>query len=279
MNSNNKILITEFVNNEIIKVYRSINQPLKKKIIDLLFNPKFRLIEFLDSFVLDILNEKYSQTIADKKYDKYLELKYGFSKSEILNLFFKFPKLKKKFLNSIVRDFKNLSMFSYTDISVNQYPTYYYFENAEIIKNQWCVHFTKKNPYDIAKNGFKIGEPDYSELGLTTYTPEKFKTGGYNFGYTLDDYVKNAFWGERPKYGNNLVIFRASGVKAYHRGDREPQFIFWGNTAKNLIPIEKVGKEWIIKNLKINKIIYKNEDVRKVVEWAVNNYNQHKNVI
>ena len=159
------------------------------------------------------------------------------------------------------------------------YPAWSFFDDSpELIKNQWLIHFTK-DAYGIAENGFKYGVDDMSKLGLTTRLSEfDKKYGGYNFAYTLGDFERYGQSGyrEKYKYGGEAVVFNASGIKVWHYGDGEPQVIFYGNTAKNIIPIRfNYEGEFYVQNKK-GRLLYKNEKLSKVVDWIKNNYQQYR---
>jgi hypothetical protein len=165
-------------------------------------------------------------------------------------------------------------------ITDSEYPAWTYFGKPELIKNQWLIHFTD-NAQDIARNGFKYGVDDMTKLGLTTHLGEfDKKYGGYNFAYKLSDFSiygkGNYSHGSGYKYGKEAVVFNASGIKVWHYGDEEPQVIFYGKTAKDIIPI--IGGEnekWEIYN-KDGRILYENDDLKKVVDWLTNNYQQYR---
>ena len=160
------------------------------------------------------------------------------------------------------------------------YPAWSFFDGTpELIKNQWLIHFTK-DAYGIAENGFKYGVDDMSKLGLTTRLSEfDKKYGGYNFAYTLGDferYARSGSYGNKYKYGGEAVVFNASGIKVWHYGDIEPQVIFYGNTAKNIIPIRfNYDDEFYVQSKK-GRVLYKNEKLPKVVDWIKNNYQQYR---
>jgi len=167
----------------------------------------------------------------------------------------------------------------YNELPINDadYPAWSYFDNSPVIvKNQWLIHFTD-NAMGIAKNGFIHGVDDMTRLGLTTRlgTFDK-KYGGYNFSYLLSDfnsYGKNRFG---YKYGKEAVIFNASGIKVWHYGDEEPQVIFYGNTATNIIPIID-GENASFGIFDINdRLIYENDELDKVVNWVTKNFRQYR---
>lgn len=158
------------------------------------------------------------------------------------------------------------------------YPAWSYFDKPELIKNQWLIHFTNDNAQTIAQEGFKYGVDDMTKLGLTTHLGEfDKKYGGYNFAYTLKDFPKYYKSFHNYTYGNQAVIFNASGLKTYHHGDQEPQVIFYGNTAKNIIPLIRGNeKEWAVYS-KNGKQLYEEDNLELVVNWITKNYAQYKN--
>jgi hypothetical protein len=164
-----------------------------------------------------------------------------------------------------------------------EYPAWSYFDdNPQLIKNQWLIHFTN-DADNITKNGFKYGVNDMTKLGLTTHLGEfDKKYGGYNFAYTLNDFKKYGAssygnWSKSGyKYGNEAVIFNASGIKVWHYGDEEPQVIFYGNTAKNIIPITSGENAKFGVFSKNGNLLFENDDLPKIVKWIVNNYQQYR---
>lgn len=162
----------------------------------------------------------------------------------------------------------------------SEYPAWSYFDDSpEIIKNQWLIHFTN-DAQGIAESGFKYGVDDMSKLGLTTHLGEfDKKYGGYNFSYLLSDFPKYAENQMGYKYGDEAVIFNASGLRLWHYGDQEPQVIFYGNTAKDIVPILKGDKAEFAIYSKDGRALYENDDLTKVVNWFVNNYRQYRKAI
>jgi len=167
------------------------------------------------------------------------------------------------------------------NIMASEYPSWAFLDSGEIIKRQWLIHFTDYAD-DIAENGFTRGVYDYTKLGLTTSMGEFEKEhGGYNFAYTLDDFYRYGYDGwSKYKYGSEAVIFQASGIKAWHYSDQEPQVIFFGNTASNIIPLTSgYEADWSIRNQKSGEIIYETDDLRDVVDWVSKNYLQYRRVL
>ena len=167
------------------------------------------------------------------------------------------------------------------NIDDSEYPTWSFFGSPDIIKEQWLVHFTNK-AYDIENKGFTIGTDDINKLGLTTHLSDSEKKyGGYNFAYTIYDFNKYAKswkgWAKVYKYGKEVVIFRCSGVRAQHYSDQEYQTIFWGKLATHINAVERgESKDWAIYNKISGRLLYENDELEKVIDWFVNNYNQYK---
>jgi hypothetical protein len=168
-------------------------------------------------------------------------------------------------------------------IDYAEYPAWSYFtEYPEIIKNQWLIHFTNEAE-NIAKYGFKYGVDDMTKLGLTTQLGDfDKKYGGYNFAFTLEDFDRygRSSYGNSSKsgykYGNEAVIFNASGIKVWHHGDEEPQVIFYGNTAKNIIPITSGEESKFGIYNKNGRLLFEDDDLPKVVKWFTTNYQQYR---
>jgi hypothetical protein len=188
------------------------------------------------------------------------------------------PELYSKFANYLYNKIKNDTL----PIDPSEYPAWSYFDDRPtIVKNQWLIHFTNEAD-DIAMNGFKYGVDEITKLGLTTYLSQIDKEyGGFNFAYLLSDFNRygKAGFGSRGgeyKYGKEAVIFRASGIKTYHYGDEEPQVIFYGNTAKNIIPITPgENNNWAIRHIKTGRIIFESDNLEKIAYWVDRNYPQY----
>jgi len=126
----------------------------------------------------------------------------------------------------------------------------------------WLYHFSDNaDGYEgIISKGFTLGVDEPLYLGLTTYKSKHYE--GYNFAYTQDDverYSKGG-WGSRGKifkYGKWFVMFKAEqAIKAWHYGDQEPQVIFWGSDATDIIlfNIESPDDIYTIANEIVNDI-------------------------
>lgn len=158
-------------------------------------------------------------------------------------------------------------------------PAWSAFDRGKLMQNQWLVHFTdESSAINIVRNGFTKGVDDISQLGWTTHLSDRAKEhGGYNFAFHWTD-VKR--YGSNGKYGDTAVIFMASGVKADHHGDEEPQVVFYGNTAKHRNMIYKSSEtgEWELEATN-GRIIARNERVHEVVDWFVSFYDRFRSVL
>lgn len=166
-------------------------------------------------------------------------------------------------------------------------PTPFFFDSPSIIKTQWLIHLTN-NAYEIWDSGFNVGTVDIQYLGLTTNTKNEYKTGGYNFAYTIDDFMKYGDTGTHKhnfRYGDEAVIFMSSGVRAYHNGDDEYQTIFWGSDAKHIIMLEYGEIEhgenegtdcWFIESNKTHKRLVEKENIKELIDWVNSHYQQYR---
>lgn len=153
----------------------------------------------------------------------------------------------------------------------------------QIVKNQWLIHFSDA-AYEIWESQkFSHGMDDLYHLGYTTYFGEESKKyGGYNFSYDIKDfarYGRGSYSRGRWKYGKAAVVFRASGVKAHHYGDEEPQVIFWGETARNIVLIKESDPgPWgvVTRGLGRNAFI---GELTDAVRWIVANFDQYRRVL
>lgn len=165
-------------------------------------------------------------------------------------------------------------------IDDSEYPAWSYFDdNPKLVKNQWLIHFTD-DAVDIAREGFKFGVDDMTKLGLTTHLGEfDKKYGGYNFAYLIHDfqrYAKGNYYRGKYKYGKEAVVFNASGIKVWHYGDEEPQVIFYGNTARNIIPITSGENYDYAIYGKNGRVLFEHDDLETVVYWLIRNFEQYR---
>ena len=163
-------------------------------------------------------------------------------------------------------------------------PSFLFMDYDSMVKNQWLIHFTD-DAHSISSNGFTQGVDDHMALGLTTHFDNSSKQhGGYNFAYLLSDFMSYGASSRNHsggwKYGNECVVFRASGIKVWHHGDEEPQVIFYGNTATDIVPLTmgeyQSGEDEYTDGWCTPEDYYCHEDLEKVVDWVVNNFGQYR---
>lgn len=203
---------------------------------------------------IEVMIETHDETLAEY----IIQGKYGF---EIKDAFAYYLRLELK------------------DDGLNS-PTWMHLDTPSRITNEWLIHFSD-NAFSIASDGFKHATSDIDSLALTTWQPDRFEKGeeGYCFAYDCDDFENYYKIQGKLKYGNEAVIFRASGVKVWHYGDEEYQVIFWGPNAKDFIYVEECEGGWCVRSIKNGNTIYMGESVVDVVNWAQNNMYQYRNHI
>lgn len=259
--------INEYVTNDEISLMKYLTLPLDEKYVMIAYNYPF----FIEKFLEENDNDEMLRELKDFLNDGGTEYEFVYElRSENNELFKEYG----EWLYGNMVGYNSSSL----DVLPEEMPAWAYFDDqAEIIKNQWLIHFTS-DAYGIAKEGFKYGVNEINKLGLTTYYSEfDKKYGGYNFAYTLDDYKKYSKVGSRYKYGEEVVVFRASGVRVWHNTDEEYQTIFYGNTAKNIIPItDGETKRWGIYSNRSGNLIVEHDDLTKLIQWIIKNYDQYR---
>jgi len=247
--------ILEYLTKDSVSLYHYLKQPGKEK--------KKYLYE-----MYPYLFEKYAD-----KYDLDLEIDYD-NPEDVIDFLSRNPKLKKDFNEYLYKGIIDFNL----PIDDSDYPAWSFFsDNPQIIKNQWLVHFTSDS-LNIYKEGFKYGVEEIDKLGLTTRLADIDKRyGGFNFAYTPYDCSKYSRDRHGYKYGEEVVIFKASGVRVLHYSDQEYQTIFYGDTATNINSITQGENGWGVEsNIDSSIILYENEDLDKVIDWFINNYDQYR---
>lgn len=157
--------------------------------------------------------------------------------------------------------------------------------------NKWLVHFSD-NGWNIFHEGFKYGNEDMTNMGLTNAGSTKGKQhGDYLFAYDIDDAVK---YGSKTrkgtgdfKYGDKAIVFIASGIEFYHYGDEEPQVVFDKKTPKGCFLITKEDLEYddprdykfvIYGHDKKNghKVLASKENLEEALDWCKVNFRQYQ---
>ncbi len=146
----------------------------------------------------------------------------------------------------------------------------------------WLIHFTN-DPWGIARSGFEIGTPDMCRLGLTRWVKDSAKQGGYNFAFEANsrDARRAA---SKKTYGRNAVMFRNSGVQAYHYGDEEHQVIFNGADVypRDIIVLTSSDGDWKVRGHRDTRrgddVLYVGE-FEKCVAWVERNFIQYRHYL
>jgi hypothetical protein len=289
-----KQILNEYVNVNISSLEKYLNSSDDDRAMD--------LINLIDS---DIASGKTVIGIAIENADVY-PFKYDYSKirDEVEEKTFDYVQSKytdfareiKKYIIELDIKPRRENLMMYTTSYLFDYiqpkyrPTWVYYKTpVRLIKNTWLIHSTKKeNVIDILKNGFTRGVSDMKILGLTTKFGDSEKnSGGYIFAHTIDDFVD---YGTRPSFNNsdvvktkygdgyNFIIFRSSGLLAYHKNDAEYQVILDGKTARDFVAVKYVESKWRIVNPKTGKFIFSSSDIHSIPLWVKKNYDQYRKV-
>ncbi len=139
------------------------------------------------------------------------------------------------------------------------------------------VHFSDAS--SIHGSGFKFGvDPsDRHRIALTTnYSDGVRKRGkGFNFAFRAADAKRYAYSrGSEPKYGTSAVMFRANGIRVWHHGDEEPQVIFLGDTAHDIVYLYQ-HDGWCVGERPSGNPIFRADDIDEVIDWVTVNYDQY----
>ena len=258
-----KQYLLEYVSNNIIyfKKYLNMSDDDKGKELAILayYNfPEFVMTEYNKK--IEDFNDPYE---FEKNFPNYFD-KYG------------------KFLYdmSIGNGGRGINMSDY--LTDDMLPAWVYFNDPKIFKTGWVIHFTNSSVHDIAKEGFYSGIQGYENLGLSDYAYKTEGERGYSFAFDVNEFQKFAMdkWDRSSfKYCKQCVVLRTSGIKTWHNGDEEPQVIFWDEDAKDIVPIYETNGTYGVEELNSERIIYQDEDLNKVVEWIIANFDQYHKVI
>lgn len=277
--------LLEHVSNDELYLFKYLNMSDEDKNIDIAYSHKYEFGDYLDHIGLsdfeDIIEDEgiISEYKLDKKSLEYLK---GFINSDDDDDKDFYVESLISINKTIANSFGEYVLNNATDYSSEDLPTWYYLSSPKIIKKQWLIHETDE-PYDIYKNGFTYGTDNMYNLGLTTYYNKESKEfGGYNFAYTLYDFersgtTRNGNGQHNFKYGESIILFKCSGVKAYHIGDEEEQVMFWGNRAEDIIMVEyDDDKElWYIESRLNRKRLVEKNSVIEIAEWVDKHYAQY----
>lgn len=280
---------------KLIKILREVNKKLLKEtsqireyitsdmisIRDYFTTSKEDRIEYLPEEYYYMFDDFVIETDADFEYPKVYDDESG-EEETMFEESYELVEWLKNNNNKIYKEFGNYlyNKIEYNELPIPEaeYPAWTYFDSeVDLVKNQWLIHFTK-DAQGIEASGFKYGVDDMTRVGLTLHLGEfEKKYGGYNFAFRLDRFERSKRkWSDEYKYGSEAVIFRASGIEAWHRGDQEYQVLFYGNTARNIVAIiEGENKRWGIYS-KSGKLLFEDDDLNRVVSWFTKNYTQYR---
>lgn len=152
-----------------------------------------------------------------------------------------------------------------------------------LLKNEWLVHFTN-NAMKIAEEGFVHGVADPKKLGLTVFIPAAEKTGGFNFAYEASDkrFIKVAQRGWHGwRFGEEAVVFRANGIRVWHRTDEQSEVVFWGKSAHDRVALKVLPEDgWCVLSRGGRTMFASDDDsddgLWRCIQWVKNNYEQYR---
>lgn len=260
-----KSLIKEYISNDLIYLKRYLNMSSKEQKIELVYNNPHLVKQFAEEY----FDPQIKKFILQNEYEDY----------EIVDEF------QKKYPNEF-NDFLDWSHRQLVNGKIYEIPTWYVMRFQNIVKNQWLIHFSDNARQIWSDQKFTYGIPteDLDRLGYSTsYKMEYKKGGGFNFAYDINDFAKygrSNYRGNSWKYGKEAVMFKASGIKAYHYGDEEPQVIFVGNSANSIVLLEynKSDGDWMVTS-NLNRIIFRTQTLSDLVDWVISNFDQYKRVL
>lgn len=163
----------------------------------------------------------------------------------------------------------------------DQAPSFMILSYIRDVNNEWLIHYSNQAE-KISKEGFKFGVDKLDNLAYSRDNKNGF-TKGYNFAFAVKDKNDNglAYYElAESTYGNEAVLFQASGVDCYHKNDEQNQVIFLGDTAYNLIYLRKNSeKGWYVCSgkdghpLRYEKRSNKRLRIDQLVSWIIENKN------
>lgn len=158
-------------------------------------------------------------------------------------------------------------------------PAYLYFSGAKIVPPRMLlVHFSD-DAESISREGFIYGHEEMQTLGLTVFLSDRERTRGpgWNFAFFAQG-SEAATCARTGKYGKSAVLFRAGGVSVYHSSDEENQVIFWGETVRDFVLIDRDESSWTIAGRDGDRVFAKGT-YREVFDWVDKNEHQYRRQI
>ncbi len=143
---------------------------------------------------------------------------------------------------------KLLDRFTQSGMDEEQ-PSWRFLDYRGTYPRDWLFHCTDAGQ-DVISEGFIRGVEDVSKLGLTVHLPAVDRSfPGFNFAYPADAFNRYAFDRGSCRYGKNVLLFRAPYVEVWHYTDEEPQAIFWGPSATDIILLTEVSRGYYMLEL------------------------------
>jgi hypothetical protein len=277
-----KSILLEYVDQSIITLSKYLNSSEKSKVEETI--DFIGLDRFLTWFIDADKNGDYDVHILYDYDDDEEEMFMDAADADLRAFKSKYPEMYKDMMDYVTQKGFNEVITHAFDIYPPDLPSWYFLSQPQIIKNQWLVHCTTQSDVlSIKNNGFIKGVDDYSKLGLTTwFKGDSTMKGrpGYNFAYTVEDFERFGYYSYSNllKYGDSIVIFRASGLRCWHRSDMEYQVIFNGKLATDIVPVFNMFDTWTIYG-KGGKALYGSTNMMDVVNWVDANYSQYRKSI
>lgn len=181
------------------------------------------------------------------------------------------------------------------DWNENANDVFDYEKNIDVNK-AWLIHFSE-DAGEIAYKGFTKGTEDLECLALTNGSSHSYE--GYNFAFLADEVTNSEaeYYCGRNSDNWGAVMFHANGIKVYHYGDEQHQVIFWGPSARDLVPIYHGNVDididhyddyidsrgdsddtWYVTDDKspYGRVLYFNQEIEDVIAWVENNFFQYR---
>lgn len=163
-------------------------------------------------------------------------------------------------------------------------PAFLSMKFTKRLRRTWLAHFSDAASR-INADGFQIGVEDLEYLAYTTNLRDSAKPGGYNFAYRVEDaerYGRDSR-GRSWKYGQGIVLFTAPAVLVHHWGDNEPQAIFWGADARNIVEVQEdeynEDRRFYVQAAWGGRTIFAASDLESIAYWLEANWTQYGRIV
>lgn len=229
---------------------------------------------YVDQYFEDAIGIYQYNEENNTDYDDFSEL----SKNDILELI---SELNSTEISNLVNSCLSAIISDRNPEDMARIPSRMVFDsrNIDILpRDTWLIHFSN-NAKQIYNSGFKYGINNKEFLAYTEYNDiaDEIKSReGWNFAINIDN-IDNVVIGK--KYGNSAVMFQSSGIEALHTIEMDREVIFQGKYIKprDMVYVNKQGDEWCVV-ARNDRIVYKNKDIRNVVTWVKQHYQQYRKV-